>query len=69
MPLLKNSTKNCVFWSEIGSEFGKPSCIPPPKIPGGGGVGCGVHKVLLLLSFFYRLRTVPTNTKVFLRGL
>ena len=32
-PGLKTGVNNDIFWSEIGSEFGKPGGTPLPRIP------------------------------------
>ena len=32
-PGLKTGVENDIFWSEIGSGFGKPGGTPPPRIP------------------------------------
>ena len=53
-PGLKTGMENYIIWSEIGSEFGEPGGIPPPRIPrstqqpppprGGGGKVIGFTK-------------------------
>ena len=32
-PGLKTGMENYIIWSEIGSGFGEPGGIPPPRIP------------------------------------
>ena len=51
-PGLKTGVESDIFWSEIGSGFGKPGGTPQPRIPrntppGGGG---GAEPYFLLRS-------------------